>query len=353
MASIPTISELLTLSGSQFRIYDLGRKISKLSKEQFSKIEANQLPYPFPSQGHAYIGVVFWQKKTAQTYMWFIKLPLDERGLLNLGARNHFIAIIVEALGSDLTINPTSQQEELLKNNPYHFTPAQYKLASLNSMVNYDVNKKSSQYYAETQSYLFSEKGWDNWANIGVQGLADFAVRINDEDNAQALSSALPHLPLQVLEPLCSALENHSLPLILLEAIISRLENETIEHPSFTSLIRALSSSCRHPLVKGYLEAFISKQSSTPQASSQKSISIDAIIILAGRCWEVFAEEKIVMSFLERIVEHKDDELFISIFKDLVAIPTIRPILLTCMRSTERSPELSKAIGLLFNTSKT
>ena len=117
MDTIDTISQLLQASNSQYRLYDIGRKITKISKEQFEKIENNQLPYPAPSQGHACIAIAFWQKQSPQPYLWLVKLPLDERGLLNQGARNHFIAIIVEALGSDLTQDANEQQEELLKSN--------------------------------------------------------------------------------------------------------------------------------------------------------------------------------------------------------------------------------------------
>ena len=93
-SNIATLSDLLTLSGSQYQIYDMGRLITKLPNEQFEQVELNQLPYPSPSQGHAFIAIAFWQKKTAQPFLWLLKLPLDERGLLNQGARNHFIAII-------------------------------------------------------------------------------------------------------------------------------------------------------------------------------------------------------------------------------------------------------------------
>ena len=42
MSTIDTISELITLSGSQFRVYDIGRRIDKISKADFEKIEHNQ-----------------------------------------------------------------------------------------------------------------------------------------------------------------------------------------------------------------------------------------------------------------------------------------------------------------------
>ena len=83
--TISSISALLNLSDSQYCIYDIGRRVDKISIEQFEKIEAAQLPYPFPIQGHAMLAIAFWQKQSTSPYLWFVKLPLDERGLLNQG----------------------------------------------------------------------------------------------------------------------------------------------------------------------------------------------------------------------------------------------------------------------------
>jgi hypothetical protein len=73
-SNIATLSELLTLSGSQYRIYDMGRLITKLPKEQFEQVELNQLPYPNPSQGHAFIAITFWQKKNRSTIFMVIEI---------------------------------------------------------------------------------------------------------------------------------------------------------------------------------------------------------------------------------------------------------------------------------------
>ena len=75
--TIASISALLNLSDSQYRVYDMGRRVEKISKAQFEKIEAAQLPYPYPMQGHAMLAIAFWQKQSQSPYLWFIKLPLD------------------------------------------------------------------------------------------------------------------------------------------------------------------------------------------------------------------------------------------------------------------------------------
>jgi hypothetical protein len=337
---ISSISELLSLSDSQYRIYDLGRRVDKISKEQFEKIESAQLPYPFPSQGHAQLAIAFWQKQSTSPYLWFVKFPLDERGLLNQGARNHFIAIIVEALGSDLSVNPTEQQEALLKKNPYHFTPAQYKLAAVNSVISVALKQPASKFYQPAMNYLSGLNGWDAWQEIGVQGLSDIAVRLNDSNNADILINAFNNLPEQVLSPLCSALENMILPAELIEKVTQRYQLASDENNSVLalSLLRALASSTQHPYSEKFIVELINSQ----------TLSEDTLIIIAGRLWSVFNHEKILFNYLEQLIKDDDLELFAAIFKDLVAIPSTRPLLLQAIRSPNRSNALAHAIGELF-----
>jgi len=341
MNSISTISELFSLSESQYRVFDIGRKIDKISKEEFEKIENNQLPYPYPSQGHAFIALAFWQKASAHPYLWFVKLPLDERGLLNQGARNHFIAIIIEALGSDLTVDPSEQQEKLLSNNPYHFTPSQYKLASLNSIIKVELKQPASEYFAHCKEFIAGKLGWDNWQQIGVQGITDFAARIRMNNNEALMLKALPHIPEQLLLPLCSSLENQRLSVYLIEAIIHRIKSPLVRDNEATRshLIRSLASSTQHPHVEALIDDLIKLE----------ALTTDDFITVAGRCWQVLHQAGRMMGFLELLVKKEDSQIFNAIFKDLVAIPGIRTVLFQCMRAPNRSNEFSKAIGQLFN----
>lgn len=337
--NIANISELLTLSKSQYRIYDLGRKIDKISKADFSQIELNQRPYPFPSQGHGFIAIAFWQNKSSAPYIWFLKLPLDERGLLNQGARNHFIAIIIEALGADLTIDPTEKQEELLKNNPYHFTPTNYKLAALNSKIKLELKQQPSEYLAECTAYIAGDLGWNSWQNIGVQGVCDYAIRINEGDRSEKLIKALPHIAPEVLMPLCSALENEQLSVDLIDAIISEFtQSKNRPDEIQQNLLRSLASSCQHPHVINFVEKLL----------EQPGITKDLLIILSGRCWLLWQEPKSLLTYFEVLASKNDQPLFVALFKDLVAIPAIRPIVLQCMRNPDRSESLAKVIGSLF-----
>ncbi|TWX67215.1 DUF3549 family protein [Colwellia demingiae] len=341
-ANIATLSELLKLSGSQYRLYDIGRLVSKLPKEQFEKVELNQLPYPTPTQGCACIAIAFWQKQSSQPYLWLLKLPLDEHGLLNQGARNHFIAIIVEALGADLTQETSKKQEELLSSNPYLFTPAQYKLASLNSKIKVDLKQQPSAYFSPFKQYLSHGSDWNNWQAVGVQGITDFIARIKHDNHSELLLNALPHLPDEVLSPVCSALENEQYPVDLIDALVVALESALTSPQTSTKamqLLRALAANSHHIHVKKIIEQLLSKQ----------QVSSELLITLSGRCWQALADEKMLMCYFEHLLRNNDLPLFSSIFKDLATIPLIRPVAFQCIRSENRSPALAQAIGQLFS----
>lgn len=350
MDTIDTISQLLHSSNSQFRIYDIGRKIEKIPKELFEKVELNQLPYPTPSQGHACIAIAFWQKQSSQPYLWLIKLPLDERGLLNQGARNHFIAIIVEALGADLTKNVDKEQEERLKDNPYLYTPAQYKLAALNSKIKLELKQQASEFLSPFVTYLTGKNGWDDWQSVGVQGITDFAVRIKEisatKKHSELLVDALPYLPNEVLLPLCGALENEAFSVDLINALIklfkdqSKLSSKSEENIQLQQhLLRSLASNCQHVHVEKLVSELL----------QQQHVASELLITLSGRCWLALAHSEQLMAFFEHLVASDDQPLFNSVFKDIVSIPAIRPVVFECMRAPDRSAKLSKAIGQLFN----
>lgn len=346
MDQISTISELLTLSNSSYRIFDMGRSVCKIAKTEFEKVEQAMQPYPYPLQGHAHIAIVFWQKQQSTPYIWFVKMPLDERGLLNQGSRNHYIAIILEALGSDLGQDPTEKQEELLKANPYNFTPSQYKLASLNSIVKRDLKQKTSEYYEHCQLYLSGKIGFDNWQGVGVQGLCDFAARIESNENEHYLVTALSNVPNDVFHPLCSALENQKLPVNVLSKFIGiaeQLINKDVFDAKLASCLRAISANAENPLVQKLIKELL---------TNAKFNDLNTLVTISGRCWLAIKDVEMMMLFLEKAVASTEQEIFVAIFQDLIAVPAIRPSLLQCIRTPERSTKLSNAIGQLFSAVK-
>lgn len=343
MPNINSISELLTLSKCQFLVYDLGRKVTQIINSDFNEVEQNHLAYPFPIQGEALFAITFWQNQFSQQYLWFIKLPLDERGLINQGARNHFIAIIIEALGSDLTRTPNDRETEQLKKNPYIYTPTPAKLAILNSLISFQLEKKPSQYYQPFIDYI-SNKRWQDWQDIGLQGITDVSARINDSNNqyASLLSNALPHLPAEVFNPLTTALENMALPSQLAEQLIRQYHSldKSNQENKKGQIIRALASSYQQPQVDAF---FITLLANT-------KLNTDSLIVLAARCWPMLNSFGRLMLYFEQLVGSDEQSLFPAIFKDLVAIPDLRPLIFQILKAKNKSDTLSLAISCLFDT---
>ena len=81
METIHHLTQLLKNSGCDYRVFDLGRRISEIEPTTFSHIEQGKQPYPYPLQRTAHLAIAYWNADR-QPWIWFLKFELDERGLL-------------------------------------------------------------------------------------------------------------------------------------------------------------------------------------------------------------------------------------------------------------------------------
>ncbi len=338
---IATLGQLLDGAGTQWRAFDIGRHITKLDKQQFLAVEQAQVPYPYPLAGHAWLAIQFWDSKASkEPYVWFLKFPLDEQSKLVSASRDHFADMVIQALGTEIT---GEQADGKLDNNPYVFTPNANKLAAFNAQVKVLLKQPASQYYEHAQLYFSGQIGFDNWQSVALQGIADFAYRLNSADNLKHLHAAWPNLPVEVLQPLSAMLEHIEIPPTLSELLLSygqtALKNNDVVTAS--AALRAISSGQATGLSAQLVDCAL--ESTLGQDS-------DILLTIAGRCFKQLEEPQRLHVFMDNCAHHeKITELFPSIFADLVAIPTIRPHLLALLRKENRSETLARAIGRLFS----
>ena len=338
---IATLGQLLDGAGTQWRAFDIGRHITKLDKQQFLAVEQAQVPYPYPLAGHAWLAIQFWDSKASkEPYVWFLKFPLDEQSKLVSASRDHFADMVIQALGTEIT---GEQADGKLDNNPYVFTPNANKLAAFNAQVKVLLKQPASQYYEHAQLYFSGQIGFDNWQSMALQGIADFAYRLNSADNLKHLHAAWPNLPVEVLQPLSAMLEHIEIPPTLSELMLSygqtALKNNDVVTAS--AALRAISSGQATGLSAQLVDCAL--ESTLGQDS-------DILLTIAGRCFKQLEEPQRLHVFMDNCAHHeKITELFPSIFADLVAIPTIRPHLLALLRKENRSETLARAIGRLFS----
>lgn len=347
MHTLNTLSEFLLQAKTQFRVYEMGRTINKISTDNFMQFETAHKPYPAPLQRHAQFAITFWNKnENNQHYLWFLKFPLDEQGLLIQGTRNTFLNMVVESLGLMLEKTPSKEDQERLATNPYVFKPSTDKIAMLNAIINRDFIRPESKYYPTAQQYFAGKRDVNDWQEVGIQGICDAAARLSRDDNAKNIANILPQLPNEPLYSLCLALEHEAIPTKVSESLAQLITQETTkEKPDdvrLSMLLRAFSSAP----AKGLRTALY------PAIFQHNDIS-QTIVALAGRCYQDLNDQDVLLAFFEAAVrQHQGNELFIYLFSDLVAIPSLRDNVLAMLRNPHRSNTLGSAIGLLFQQNK-
>ncbi|KAB1508253.1 DUF3549 family protein [Photobacterium damselae] len=339
MDQFHTLTQLLDNAQCQYAIYDLGRRVTQLDVDQFKAVEENRQPYPWPLQQHANLALSFWQPNHTP-WIWFLRLPLDERGLLKQAAVGDFIKYVIEAMGATLNRTPSEEEQKKLANNPYTFKPNDDKMAMFHGKLRSQLQLEPSQYYAGAQQYLTGELGWDNWQQLGLQGLADVCSRLSQENNATLVRKAINHLPMTPLYALLGCLEHIELPDNLTSRISECLATEMAQSAPdiflISALIRALSGSNETVL-----------QGEIAQLLAQPHLCHPEILIaIAGRCWQGLNQPNNAELFLLRLAQSQNQALFNQLFSDLVMLPMLRGIMLQLLHG-QANPELIQAIAEL------
>lgn len=344
---VPTLSALMETANASWRVFDLGRRVTSISKSEFASVENNDKPYPFPIQQKARFALVFWdqtgkvQDAMKNPFIWFLQFDLDELGLLKLQQRDHYISLVIKEMGSRLVEG--GEQGEL-NNHPYSFTPDQNRQAAFNAMLKVALKQPASMYYEFTQSYFKAEVDADKWQQITVQGIADFAARLEHEENAAALIRSLPELPVQVLNTLAACLEHQTISLPLSQALATQLSVSLHENDmeKALNLLRCLSGSVAKPLVSEQLALCL---------DSELHESLDLFVVIAGRFWPYLNDQTLRYKFFELAAKHSNQQLFAGIFSDLAAVPDVRQSVIGLIRDVNRPDAVSRAIGAVFGHS--
>jgi hypothetical protein len=343
--TISTLSEFLRQSGVKYRVFDMGRRVVKLSADEFFSFEQATQPYPYPFKKSALFGLVFWnEEQTDNRYIWFLNFPLDEQGLLIQAARDEFLAMVLERVGECMLASDKSEEiEGALKDSPYAFKPREDRMAAFNAQVTHDLALKPSAYFDDVNAYFSGETTFDNWQSLGMQGFADFAARMDNADTLSLIES-IPFVPVPPFMMLTTFLENVDISLSVVEIFCQRVNNElqqeqpNIEH--IAACLRAVSNSTARGLVSQMVKQVLSHSCSQ---------NIELLATISGRLWQSLEQQELCHLFVEQLAQNNAGQAaFSQLLADLMFIPNMRPHVMTALRSTNRSAELSKAVGEMF-----
>ncbi|MFT2091618.1 DUF3549 family protein [Paraglaciecola sp. 2405UD69-4] len=336
MSHINTISEFLLHAGTQCHVFDMARGIKGISSQEFLEIERAQVPAPRPRQQHAWFGLLFFNKSaSSEHYIWFVKLPLDEKGLVIEAGRQQFLQIVVEALGE--TLNNEANPNNQLPDNPFTFVPGQQLLADFNSLCKAKLELPFSEHLTTALQHI-EKPAQQDWRDIPLQGITDFCASLNNPNTQEIFLSNFQHLAQQLQIALCSSLENHPVNAKLSEFIINWAQQESNNLDKLQSSLRALSQSQDSKSLHAFILCVLKSE-----AGENPTI----LMLIAARHWKALVNQDILTIFIEGLAKCAP-EYFGGLYADLVQIPEIRQVMLSVLRWPDKSPNLTTAIGKVF-----
>lgn len=353
MNKIESLSDLFDMVGCDVSYYDLGRNITKITPQQAIQFDRKQQAYPFPFRQHAWLACLLTSKDTAKKdsanagVIWFVKLPLDEAGCLNLGTRDHFIKSIVDKI---LHKGEEAGLSEALEDNPYVFKPDQERMASFHAILGKDLHKAPSYYFDDVVKHLSSDlnKQDDSWQTLGLQGIAELAARVNEDTYQALIQKAIQHAAKPVVSALCHALEHETLSSQLQETLIAQLQTEQ-DALMQASYLRALS---RADLNNTLLLPLFGCLGSLTECQDN---DLHPIAALAAKCPHWLGQNPQLLRIIMEKLAHREDGYiaFRQIAAELSQHPEAKQPLWTLLRSGHVSPKLAQAVSYLFTQTPT
>jgi len=343
---ITTLSEFFHHSGAKYRVFDMGRRVVKLSPDEFVGFEWAKKPYPYPFKKSALLGIVFWNPEQPDNrYVWFLNLPLDEQGLLIQAARDEFLVMLLERVGECMLAEDDGQNiEGALKDSPYTFEPREDRMAAFNAQVTKNLAVNPSQYYDAALSYFTGKSDLKNWQTLGMQGVADVTSRISDEETTFGVIKTLLSLPIEPFIMFCTFLENSEPTAGIVELLVQRVNMELQEKEPDVQQICACLRAVSNSPAKGLAKLMVKHVLTHPC-----SRDIEILATISGRLWPVLEQEFICNLFIEQLAyNNAGQEAFSQLLADAMFMPGLRSHIMQALRSPKRSAKLSKAVGKMF-----
>jgi len=332
---------LIQEANLKFKVYEMGRYVREVSIDEWNEFEHGNFIWPYPVQRQAFFAVVGINDKLEESIVWTLRLPLDERGFLNLGARDQLVHTLIERASENakaLAEGRTKELKSAAEDIAQAFEPSLDKKAKLNSLIRRDNNAPSVEGFSLANRWLHSTEV--NWQELSLQALSDLLVRHRDNGIAKALAAKVPSLDGALVDTIGQLLEGEDLQPILVTALLNRLKEQLAgDYPPQTSaaLLRALCSSNS------------AKEACALVLNSAHGISADCISVIAGRCWMVLQAPELTQQFLENLAKLDDGNSFVPVMHQLLYIDSLRPFILGQLHQQHlHSPELQSAITRLL-----
>lgn len=341
MQPIHSLDDFFTRSGADIALYHMGRRVTPCTRDTLAAFESGTAPWPEPWQGQARLAAVFRLGNMPEPAIWFLSLPLDEQGYLSPAQRDAFLQRLLETLGRNANQAAGSHEnaiEHFMQDNPLAFTPDTTFQAVLNARATQHTGLPPSQYLAAVEAFVDGQH--TDWETLGVQGIADYAIRM-EIPRQQQLAGILHKLPTPMLQTLCHCLEHRPLASVLVDELCQRGEtaaaNGDVE--TFCACVRAVGSSDDARAGKWY----------TTLLADEAACGPDTLAAIAGRGWPLLEDGERLPLFLERLAQNPRAS-FGAVVRDLALIPRLRLPVITLLRDAPDGSRLRDRLLELTGT---
>ncbi|MBY6030881.1 DUF3549 family protein [Halomonas sp. DP8Y7-1] len=335
MQAIHSLHDFFRLTGADVHLYHMGRRVHPCSLDTLADFEAGDVPWPEPWQGKARLAMVFRLGDMQDPLIWFLALPLDEQGLLDAAQRDAFLERLLSTLGRSAEQLESSAEDEidnLMKDNPLAFTPSLAFQAVLHARASAELERPASEHLEPVEAFFTGQAGHD-WQALGLQGLADYVVRLSTDTERQ-LRHAIPQLHSEVLTSLCYCLEHVAIDEAVADSLRQRGEQAARDGDieTYCACIRAVGGGSRRVAADWFDQLLADRHACGP----------DALAAMAARGWQHLEDAERLPRFLERLAANEDAD-FMALARDLAQIPRLRlPVLMTLRQAPEGSATASR-----------
>jgi hypothetical protein len=355
-----TLTDIFTQAGAELRLFDMGRRVDELGAEAVAQFEAGNLAYPTPLRQHAWTALEFHFGDQLPTVdsppnVWFLRFPLDETGCLKQVARDD----IVRRLSLDVVASletarsraaASTRDDDVtdtgLGDNPFGFTPAEARLAIYRAKAGKRLGWPPTEYYAHALEYVSGRLGREQYAFVGVQGLADLSARLGEDGNEAVLAACIEWLPTLPLSLLCECLEHERVTSHLAEQLLSRLHDAERNSDRDTMIwaMRALSWAEDPQLTRRAVFTML---------ECDWSRDVEVLAAVAGRAWAALGEPSLHVKFFECLADNTGGQQgFDAVASDLMFIPSIQAQLRDFALSGPQSPRLRESFGRFIESTR-
>lgn len=352
MSESSTLSALIDEARFKLHWFDLGRRLQSIPRSTAAAFEEGRAPWPHPYLRQAWAGLLLWPEEGGEPVVWFLRLPLDEQGKLQLPVRDALLRRITEKTEVSDASRAAAQLHGALEQSGLLYTPSPERQACFHARAALLLKREPSSHYAAALEYLRAPDK-QRWDRLGIQGIADLAARW--EEHRSLLLEHVGAIAPPVFIGLCQCLENETIDHQLAQKLIERAERElggqTPDSAIVTAAIRGISHSPANGLRKDFLLHLLGTLAATPEAERATGV-VEMLAAIGSRCADDLEDTRLAAPWLAALAQQQTQDTFNLLLSDLMFLPRVRAALLSALRNPQRSEALASAFGKFLHGSE-